>query len=78
MVGEFQFRNLARGRDKMEDEYAQYVATMLANKDYAEHLTKCIQKIVDAKPPAKDDYTSGISDGLDWAVRILVKDKSAY
>lgn len=62
----------------MEDEYAQYVATMLANKDYAEHLTRCIQKIVDAKPPAKDDYTSGISDGLDWAVRILVKDKSAY
>ena len=78
MAGEYQFRNSARGRDKMEDEYAQYVATMLANKDYAEHLTKCIQKIVDARPGAKDEYTQGVSDGLDWAVRILVKDKSAY
>ena len=41
-------------------------------------VAKCIKKIDDAKVPVRDDYTQGISDGLDWAIRILEKDKSAY
>jgi hypothetical protein len=50
----------------------------MAQSEYLRHVAKCIQKINDAKPPAKDAYTQGVQDGLDWAIRILEKDKSAY
>jgi hypothetical protein len=50
----------------------------MAQAEYLRHIAKCIQKINDAKPQVRDDYTQGVCDGLDWATRILEKDKSAY
>ena len=50
----------------------------MAQAEYLRHNAKCIQKINDAKPTVKDEYTQGVQDGLDWAIRILEKDKSAY
>jgi hypothetical protein len=37
-----------------------------------------IGKIEQAKINAKDEWGDGLNTGLDWAVRILKKDKSAY
>lgn len=38
-----------------------------------------IQKINDAKiNEEEDEWTKGFNSGLEWAIRILKKDKSAY
>jgi hypothetical protein len=62
----------------MDDDYLEIHAKEIAQVEYLQHVSKCIKKIEDAKPPAKDAYTQGVQDGLDWAIRILEKDKSAY
>jgi len=62
----------------MDDDYLEIHAKEMAQVEYLQHVAKCIKKIEDAKPPIKDDYTQGVQDGLDWAIRILEKDKSAY
>lgn len=36
-----------------------------------------VEKIQAAKVPVTDEWTDGLNSGLDWAVRILNKDKSA-
>lgn len=36
-----------------------------------------IEKIQAAKVPVTDEWTEGVNAGLEWAVRILNKDKSA-
>lgn len=41
-------------------------------------LTKMIGKIEAAKVPVSDEWTDGLNVGMDWAIRILRKDKSAY
>lgn len=46
-------------------------------------IDKFIQKIEEAKTYLADDHRNkewidGFNAGLDWAIRILVKDKSAY
>ena len=40
--------------------------------------SKVYQEDEEAKPPVQGEYTQGVQDGLDWAIRILEKDKSAY
>ena len=62
----------------MDDDYLEIHAKEIALAEVTKQVQKFIQKIEDAKPPIKDDYTQGVSDGLDWAIRILEKDKSAY
>lgn len=37
-----------------------------------------IAKIEEAKIKATDEWGDGLNQGLDWAIRILKKDKSAY
>jgi len=61
----------------MDDDYLEIHAKEIAYGKVKREVGKFIQKIEDAKPPAKDDYTQGVQDGLDWAIRILTKDKSA-
>lgn len=45
-------------------------------------IEKAIQKIEDAKTEPKSlkdsEWFDGFNAGLDWAIRILDKDKSAY
>ena len=36
------------------------------------------RKIEDAKIPETDEWSKGLNAGLDWALRILNKDKSAF
>ena len=61
----------------MDDDYLEIHAKEIALAETKVQIQKFIQKIEDAKPPSKDDYTQGVHDGLDWAIRILMKDKSA-
>jgi hypothetical protein len=37
-----------------------------------------IKKIEESKIPITDEWTDGVNTGLEWANRILKKDKSAY
>jgi hypothetical protein len=61
----------------MDDDYLEIHSKEMAYAEVARQVQKFIQKIEDAKVPIKDEYTQGVHDGLDWAIRILMKDKSA-
>lgn len=59
-----------------EDDLSQEMRMLvLAKAD--ELVLKYIQKMEDTKPPVTDDFTEGVTVGLNWAIRILQKDKSA-
>lgn len=62
----------------MDDDYLEIHAKEIAYAETAKQVQKFIQKIEETKVPIKDEYTQGVNDGLDWAIRILQKDKSAY
>jgi hypothetical protein len=59
-----------------EDDITQEVRRLVMLEAKLE-LEKFIQKIQDAKIPVKDEWSDGLNAGLEWAVRILNKDKSA-
>lgn len=56
------------------DEYVR----QLINTKIDEEINKAIRKIEEAKIPIKDEWSEGLNTGMDWAIRILKKDKSAY
>jgi hypothetical protein len=60
-----------------EDDMTQEMRQLIMQK-VNEELVIFISKIEDAKPPATDEWTEGVGVGMDWAIRILRKDKSAY
>ena len=62
----------------MDDDYLEIHAKEMAQAEYLQHVAKVIKKIDEAKPPIKDEWSEGFNTGLDWAIRILEKDKSAY
>lgn len=63
-----------------EDDMTQDVrATIMANAEIIvrDRLGRIINKILSERPEVKDEYTTGLVDGLEWAVRIISGDKSA-
>lgn len=63
-----------------EDDMTQDIRAMiLSNADILlrDKLGKIINKILSERPEVKDQYTTGVVDGLEWAVRIISGDKSA-
>lgn len=62
----------------MDDDYLEIHAKEMAYAEIKREVQKFLQKINDVKPTVSDEYTQGVCDGLDWATRILEKDKSAY
>lgn len=42
-----------------------------------EEINMAIKKIEEAKIPVKDEWSEGLNMGMEWAIRILKKDKSA-
>ena len=77
MVGEFQ---LLSSRSSMlreeEDDMTQEIRQLVMLEVKLE-IDKTIQKIEESKIPIKDEWSEGLNMGLEWAVRILRKDKSA-
>lgn len=60
-----------------EDDITQEMRQLVMHK-VNEELLVFINKIEDAKPPIADEWTEGVNVGMDWAIRILRKDKSAF
>jgi hypothetical protein len=60
-----------------EDDMTQEMRLLVMQKVNEELLT-FITKIEEAKPPVADEWTEGVNVGMNWAIRILRKDKSAY
>jgi hypothetical protein len=60
-----------------EDDITQEMRQLVMQK-VNEELLIFISKIEDVKPPVTDEWTEGVNVGMDWAIRILRKDKSAY
>jgi hypothetical protein len=59
-----------------EDDMTQEVRQLIMLEVKLE-VDKYISKIEAARVPITDDWTDGVNNGLEWAVRILRKDKSA-
>ena len=59
-----------------EDDMTQEVRQLIMLEVKLE-VDKYISKIEAARVPVTDDWTDGVNNGLEWAVRILRKDKSA-
>jgi hypothetical protein len=59
-----------------EDDMTQEIRQLVMLEVKLE-IDKVIQKIEDSKIPVKDEWSEGLNMGLEWAVRILRKDKSA-
>ena len=60
-----------------EDDLTQEMRQLVMAKVNEELLT-FITKIEEARPPVTDEWTEGVGVGMNWAIRILKKDKSAY
>ena len=60
-----------------EDDLTQEMRQLVMAK-VAEEVSVFIGKLEDAKPPVTDDFTEGVNAGMNWAIRILNRDKSAY
>jgi hypothetical protein len=60
-----------------EDDMTQEIRRLVLLEVSAE-LKDFITKIEEAKIKPTDEWGDGLNQGLDWAVRILRKDKSAY
>jgi hypothetical protein len=60
-----------------EDDITQEMRQLVMVK-VAEEVAAFIMKIEEAKPPVTDEWTEGVNVGMNWAIRILKKDKSAY
>jgi hypothetical protein len=60
-----------------EDDITQEMRQLVMHK-VNEELITFINKIEEAKPPITDEWTDGVNIGMNWAIRILKKDKSAY
>ena len=59
-----------------EDDMTQEIRQLVMLEIKME-IDKVIQKIEEAKIPIKDEWSDGLNMGMDWAIRILKKDKSA-
>jgi len=58
-----------------EDDMTQEIRQLVMLEVKLE-IDKAIQKIEEAKIPIKDEWSDGLNVGMDWAIRILKKDKS--
>ena len=58
--------------DDMTQEMRAYILLEVKRE-----IAALVEKIQAAKVPVTDEWTDGLNAGLDWAVRILNKDKSA-
>ncbi len=59
-----------------EDDMTQEIRQLVMLETKLE-IDKSIQKIEESKIPIKDEWSEGVNVGMDWAIRILRKDKSA-
>jgi len=59
-----------------EDDMTQELRQLVVLESNIQ-LEAFIRKIDESKVPVTDEWTDGVNTGLEWAIRILKKDKSA-
>jgi len=59
-----------------EDDMTQEIRALIV-LELKQEIAVLSQKIESAKVPVTDEWTDGLNAGLEWAKRILSKDKSA-
>ena len=67
-------------RPEEKDKWDEYINALTAhqvNDEYVEHMKKVIYRILETRIPPKDDWCDGFNTGLEWSIRIYLKDKSA-
>ena len=66
-------------REEEDDMTQEMRANIVAQADLMmrEKLGRIVNKILAERPTVTDQYTTGVVDGLEWAVRIISGDKSA-
>lgn len=66
-------------REEEDDLTQEMRALVIAQADMIvrERYGRIINKILAERPEVKSEYTEGVVDGLEWAVRIISGDKSA-
>jgi len=77
MAGECQLLSLRSNMIQEEDDMTQEIRQLVLLELNAE-IQNFINRIKDSKIKVTDEWTDGVNQGLDWAIRILKKDKSAY
>jgi hypothetical protein len=66
-------------REEEDDLTQEMRALVISQADMIvrERFGRIINKILAERPEVKSEYTEGVVDGLEWAVRIISGDKSA-
>lgn len=59
-----------------QEDMTQEIRQLIVFKTQ-EEINMAIKKIEEAKIPVKDEWSEGLNMGMEWAIRILKKDKSA-
>jgi hypothetical protein len=77
MAGECQSLSLRSNMIQEEDDMTQEIRQLVLLELNAE-IQNFINKIKGSKIKVTDEWSDGVNQGLEWAVRILKKDKSAY
>jgi len=77
MAGECQSLSLRSSMIQEEDDMTQEIRQLVLLEVSAE-IQNFIHKIEEAKIKPTDERGDGLNQGLDWANRILKKDKCAY
>jgi hypothetical protein len=77
MAGECQSLSSRSSMIQEEDDMTQEIRQLVLLEVNAE-IQNFINKIEQAKIKPTDEWGDGLNQGLDWAIRILKKDKSAY
>jgi hypothetical protein len=72
---EYDYQGARMIREEEDDTTQEMRAFVLL--ELKQETAKLIEKIESAKIPVTDEWTEGVNAGLEWAVRILNKDKSA-
>lgn len=60
-----------------EDDMTQEMRQLIL-LEIKQEIDTYVSKIEAAKVPNTNEFEDGLNTGLDWAIRILRKDKSAY
>jgi len=68
-------------REEEKEKWDKYIAALLAhhkNEEYVNHMKDVVFRILEARVENKSEWRDGFNTGLEWAIRIYLKDKSAY
>jgi len=69
------FQKACRDMIAEENDMTQEIRQLVILQTKSE-IDMAVKRIEEAKIPVKDEWSEGLNMGMDWAIRILKKDKS--